>query len=87
MAERQRRHRAVELLDCLQLSDKGRIVARDDRILARTVFTSRRQAEDGVRLLEALRNNLAHAQDVVSTDWEAVVLLSGHLDRALDDRD
>jgi hypothetical protein len=85
MAERRRRHRAVALLDCLQLSDKGQIVARNELIRSRTIFVSRRQAEDGVRLLEGLRNNLAHAQDIVSADWEAIVQLSGHLDRALDE--
>ena len=85
MAERTRRNRPVGLLDCLQLSDKGTIVARNEAIRAQTVFTSRRQAEDGIRLLEGLRNNLAHAQDVVSADWEAIVQLSGHLDRVLDD--
>ena len=83
MAERRRRHRAVGLLDCLQLSDKGQIVARNETIRSRTIFASRRQAEDGIRLLEGLRNNLAHAQDVVSADWEAIVQLSGHVDRAL----
>jgi hypothetical protein len=84
MAERRRRHRSVGLLDCLQLSDKGQIVARNEGIRSRTVFASRRQAEDAIRLLEGLRNNLAHAQDIVSADWEAIVLLSGHLDRALE---
>jgi hypothetical protein len=83
MAERNRRHRAAGLLDCLQLSDKGQIVARNEDIRRRTVFASRRQAEDGIRLLEGLRNNLAHAQDIVSGDWEAIVQLSGHLDQVL----
>lgn len=83
MAERRRRHRSVGLLDCLQLSDKGQIVARNEAIRERTIFTSRRQAEEGIRLLEGLRNNLAHAQDIVSADWDAIVQLSGHLDRAL----
>jgi hypothetical protein len=86
-AERNRRHRSVGLLDCLQLSDKGRIVARHETIRNRTIFTSRRQAEDGIRMLEGLRNDLAHAQDIVTADWEAIVLLSGHLDRALDSED
>jgi hypothetical protein len=84
MVERNRRNRVVGLLDCLQLSDKGTIVARNEAIRARTIFTSRRQAEDGIKLLEGLRNNLAHAQDVVVTDWDAIVQLAGHLDRALD---
>lgn len=84
MAERRRRHRSVRLLDCLQLSDKGQIVARNEEIRNRTIFASRRQAEDGIRLLEGLRNNLAHAQDIVSSDWEAIVQLSAHMERALD---
>jgi hypothetical protein len=85
MAERRRRHRSVGLLDCLQLSDKGQIVARNEEIRSRTIFASRRQAEEGIRLLEGLRNNLAHAQDIVSADWDAIVQLSGHVDRALGD--
>jgi hypothetical protein len=85
MAERRRRNRPASLLDCLQLSDKGRIVARDERIRSRTIFSSRRQAEEGISLLEGLRNNLAHAQDIVSSDWDAVVQLAGHMHRLLDD--
>jgi hypothetical protein len=84
MAERRRRHRSVGLLDCLQFSDKGQIVARNEAIRGQTIFASRRQAEDGIRMLEGLRNNLAHAQDFVSADWEAIVQLSGHLDRAME---
>jgi hypothetical protein len=84
MAERHRRNRPASLLDCLQLSDKGQIVARNEKVRGQTIFASRRQAEDGIRMLEGLRNNLAHAQDIVTTDWEAIVQLSGHLDRALE---
>jgi CBS domain-containing protein len=82
-AERNRRNRGVTLLDCLQLSDKGTVVAKCEAIRSRTIFASRRQAEDGIKLLEGLRNDLAHAQDIVTTDWEAIVQLSGHVDRAL----
>jgi hypothetical protein len=84
MAERRRRNRPAELLDCLQLSDKGAIVSRHEKIRGQTIFASKKEAEDGIRLLEGLRNSLAHAQDLVSSDWEAIVQLSGHLDRALD---
>jgi hypothetical protein len=84
MAERLRRNRPSALLDCLQLSDKGQIVARNEQIRSRTIFTSRRQTEEGISRLEGLRNNLAHAQDIVSSDWDAIVQLSGHLDRLLE---
>jgi hypothetical protein len=87
MAERHRRNRPAWLLDCLQLSDKGQIVARNEKIRSQTIFASRRHAEEGIRMLEGLRNNLAHAQDIVSSDWEAIVQLSAHLDRALDGGD
>jgi hypothetical protein len=83
-AERTRRHRPVGLLECLQLSDKGQIVARNEEIRGRTVFASRKQVEEAIRLLEGLRNDLAHAQEVVAANWDAIVQLTGHLDRALD---
>ena len=40
-----------------------------------TIFPSRRAAEDAIKTLERLRNNLAHAQDVVTSDWDAIVRL------------
>ena len=84
LAERRRRnHRGLTLLDCLQLSDKGQIVARDERIRRLTIFSSRRQAEEGIKMLEGLRNSLAHAQDIVASDWDAIVRLADQLDRVL----
>ena len=79
--ERRRRNRPADLLDCLQLSDKGRIVARDERVRGQTIFTSRRQAEDGIKMLENLRNSLAHAQDIITSDWDGIVQLAAQLDR------
>ncbi|HVS40251.1 MAG TPA: hypothetical protein VMS17_32130, partial [Gemmataceae bacterium] len=75
LSERVRRRRAVQLLDCLQFSDKGQIIARHEGIRKTTVFASRSQAEEAVKRLEKLRNNLAHAQDIVSGDWETIVQL------------
>lgn len=83
LAERRRRHQDPTLLDCLQLSDKGQIVARDERLRRLTIFPSRGKAEEAVKMLEGLRNSLAHAQDIVSCDWDAIVRLSNHLDRVL----
>jgi hypothetical protein len=87
LAERRRRSRELTLFDCLQLSDKGQIVARDERIRRMTIFPSRSQAEQGVKMLEGLRNNLAHAQDIVSCDWDAVVRLSEQLERVMSGAD
>lgn len=83
LAERARRNQDLGLLDCLQFADKGQIVARSERLRGMTQFTSRRQIEEATKLLERLRNNLAHSQDIVATDWESIVLLSENLDRIL----
>jgi hypothetical protein len=75
LAERLRRNQSLQLLDCLQFSDKGQIIARHEGIRKFTLFASRRQAEETIKRLEQLRNNLAHAQDILSGDWETIVQL------------
>ena len=56
--ERCRRHQQPSLLDCLQLADKGQIVARDETLRRQTRFASRRAVEEFVGALQDLRNNL-----------------------------
>jgi hypothetical protein len=73
--ERSRRDQALRLFDCLQFSDKGQIVARNEAVRKLTIFPSRRRAEEVVKRLEQLRNNLAHAQDILSVDWPVIVEL------------
>ncbi len=83
LAERARRNQELDLLDCLQFSDKTQIIARNPELRGLTRFESRRQIEQFAKQLEQLRNNLAHAQDIVTTDWETIVLLAANLDRVL----
>jgi hypothetical protein len=80
MAERVRRNQDLGLLDCLQFSDKCQIVARSKPLRERTRYSSRRRLEDDAKKLQRLRNNLAHTQDIITTDWEIVVKLSEDLD-------
>jgi hypothetical protein len=75
LAERSRRDQTLRLVDCLQFSDKGQIIARNEEIRKLTVFPSRRQAEEAIKRLEQLRNNLAHAQDILTSDWGTIVEL------------
>jgi hypothetical protein len=75
LAERRRRNQQLQLLDCLQFADKGQIIARNEDIRKWTVFASRGQAEEASKRLEQLRNNLAHAQDIVTSDWSTIVQL------------
>jgi hypothetical protein len=73
--ERRRRNQTVRLIDCLQFSDKGQIIGRNEQIRQNTIFASRRQADDATRKLEQLRNNIAHAQDLSQDDLETIVQL------------
>ena len=75
LEERSRRNQRLQLFDCLQFSDKGQIVARLEDIRNQTIFASRSQAEAAVKNLEKLRNNLAHAQDILATDWDTILQL------------
>jgi hypothetical protein len=81
LAERTRRNQSLRLLDCLQFSDKGQIIARHEELRSSTIFTSRRQVEDAVSKLEQLRNNLAHAQDIPASDWVTIVQLCAFITR------
>ena len=84
LQERNRRNQSLTILDCLQLADKAQIIARNPKLREMTRFQSRRQVEEAAKLLEKLRNNLAHSQDIVTGDWDAIVALSENLDRVLD---
>jgi hypothetical protein len=37
-----------------------------------------------VKLLEGLRNNLAHSQDIVASDWAAIATIAANLERVID---
>jgi len=75
-AERQRRNQHCTLLDCLQLSDKGRIIVEQPRLLELFGFESKSAAKRVIKSIESLRNNLAHAQDIVTHDWAQIARLA-----------
>ena len=66
----------TDLLDCLQLADKGRILISRDETLQQLGLDSRRAAKKVIRELESLRNNLAHAQDIVTYDWAQIARMA-----------
>jgi len=75
-AERGRRNVFCELIDCLQLSDKGQILIEDPIVMQRLGFESKSVAKRVLKELESLRNHLAHAQDIVMHDWAQIARLS-----------
>ncbi|MEN8176587.1 MAG: HD domain-containing protein [Pseudomonadota bacterium] len=83
--ERRRRNQHTDLVDCLQLSDKAQVLMRSDEQLLEFGFASRSAARRAIKELESLRNNLAHAQDIVTHDWPQIArmtrrieLMAGH---------
>jgi hypothetical protein len=83
LEERKRRNQNLELIDCLQISDKGQVVARQEDLRRLTRMQSRRQTEQVVKMLENLRNNLAHSQDIISGDWQTIVELCKDMERVI----
>ncbi len=84
LIERRRRNQAVHLSQCLQLSDKGQILIKHEPTRKILGIASVRQGRETIKMIETLRNNLAHAQDIVTTDWIIIVRLAENLDRVLD---
>jgi hypothetical protein len=84
-AERQRRHEQNDLSDCLQLGDKATIFMKDRELFALSGFPSKQALEDFFKEVGALRNALAHANDLASGRWPALVemvtTLEGFLER------
>jgi hypothetical protein len=79
-AERQRRNQHCSLLECLQFSDKGRVLLGREQVMRRLGFDSRRVAKRAIKDIESLRNNLSHAQDIVTHDWAQIARLSQRME-------
>lgn len=87
LEERKRRNQNLGLIDCLQISDKGQIIAKNETMRRLAKMDSRRQTEEIIKRLESLRNNLAHSQDIIACDWETIVALSRDMDRVISGTD
>ena len=82
--ERVRRNHQVRLIDCLQLGDKGQIIAKSAEIREKHWNKPRRRIEKNIQRLQTLRNHLAHSQPLVDENWESIVQVSSTLDRMLE---
>ena len=80
MDERKRKRQELDLLDCLSLSDKGRIVLWNEDMQTKVGFVTRTRGEETFKELETLRYNLAHPQDKIICEWNVVAKLAAYLD-------
>jgi hypothetical protein len=76
LEERRRRGQHVDLADCLQLSDKAQILMENAEQRAAFGLLTKGAAKRVIKDLESLRNNLAHAQDIVTHDWPQIARLA-----------
>ena len=77
--ERQRLNQHSELIDCLQLADKGLLLINDPELLSGLGFSSRNAAKKVIKQFQSLRNNLAHAQDISTYDWAQIARISARM--------
>ena len=78
--ERRRRGHHADLLDCLQLADKGAILIQDPEVLRDWGYRSKQSAKAALQDIQSLRNHLAHSQAIVAHHWHQIAGLSRRLD-------
>jgi hypothetical protein len=83
-AERRRRKEDLELIDCLNLGDKGWILSKVPEILAQLEIPSRRAARERIKELEQLRNRLAHGHEMATVDLPVMARLATRLEMLLE---
>lgn len=81
LQERRRRNQVAAMLDCLQLSDKGQIILRDEQMVQEMGFDSRKEGLYMFKQLENLRNHLAHSQSIITTGWDMIVEIALRTER------
>ncbi len=84
LEDRQRRNEAIDLADCLQFADKRTIILKTAELHSAIGFTSSNTAESILEELEQLRNELAHAQDIITGRWPGLVDLAKKAEQILE---
>lgn len=72
---RKERNEAIDLADCLQFCDKATIILKSKRLRAHFGIKSRKAGEPLFSNLQALRNDLAHSQDIITGQWPEIITL------------
>jgi len=84
LQDRCRRNEAIDLTDCLQFSDKRTMVVKTEDLRRVLGFDSQSEADEQLEELQHLRNELSHAQDVVSGRWPELARLANLAERILE---
>jgi hypothetical protein len=84
-AERVRRNQHSTLLACLQFSDKMQMLVENEGVFRTLGIPSKKAARTICKELESLRNNLAHAQDIVTHDFAQVARIAQRIQSVRND--
>jgi hypothetical protein len=82
-SDRQRRDDAIDLAECLQLSDKATIFRKCKGLLAILGFESPRAWRSFMSGVEDLRNRVAHSNDIPADMWPHVAGVVDGIERCL----
>jgi hypothetical protein len=66
--DRKRKNQNIDLADCLQFCDKRDIILKNENIL-KLIGDDKKSIEKLLIQLEKVRDNLAHAQDIITGFW------------------
>ncbi len=83
LKDRQQQNEAIDLADCLQFADKGYIVVKSDLFCRVFGGISKGVARDFLKELRYLRDDLAHAQDIITGRWPKIVELAKTAEKLL----
>jgi hypothetical protein len=82
--QRQLRNEAIDLADCLQFCDKREILVKDVKVREALGFATKGSATATLKSVEALRDRLAHAQDLVAgSSWSELIDTVQELDELI----
>jgi len=75
--ERKKKNEEIDRIDCLQFCDKYTIISKTEDILEKLQYSKKKKEFCTLlKELEELRNNLAHAQDIITANWPNIIDIS-----------
>jgi hypothetical protein len=82
--QRRSRYEENDLSDCLQIVDKAKILMKDEMLFELMEFPSKQLSQSFFNKVAALRDALAHANDILNSPWSEFAQLVGTIESTLE---